>query len=67
MQYVAGIATELQIIFISVGEESSDATGGFLAEADALMALDSVELPQVVSTSFESNEVDFADDPELAM
>ncbi|KAJ7140153.1 family S53 protease [Mycena crocata] len=59
IQYTVGIATEVPVIFVSVGENSQDgALGGFLDMVNFLTAGD--DIPQVVTTSYGENESDLS-------
>ncbi|CCM00838.1 uncharacterized protein FIBRA_02880 [Fibroporia radiculosa] len=53
-QYTVGLATDVPTIFISVGQSSGGAWGGFLDVINYLLSQDSP--PQVLTTSYAGNE-----------
>ncbi|KAI0927799.1 hypothetical protein AcW1_005225 [Taiwanofungus camphoratus] len=53
-QYTVGIATGVPVVFLSVGDDSSDGLFGFLDTANYFLNEDSP--PQVITTSYGSNE-----------
>ncbi|PCH39548.1 family S53 protease [Wolfiporia cocos MD-104 SS10] len=57
-QYTVGIATDVPVVFLSVGEDSSDGVFGFLDTANYFLNLDNP--PSVITTSYGSNEEDLS-------
>ena len=55
IQYTVGVASDVPVEFISVGEDNSDGLSGFIDEANALLNLTS-GLPTVLTTSYGFNE-----------
>ncbi|KAJ7625518.1 subtilisin-like protein [Roridomyces roridus] len=59
IQYTVGVATNVPITFVTVGENTQDGDlGGFLDIVNAVAAEDAV--PQVMSTSYGENESDLS-------
>ncbi|KAJ7504162.1 family S53 protease [Mycena galericulata] len=59
IQYTVGVATDVPIVFVSVGENSQDGDlGGFLDIVNFLSAEDNI--PQVMTTSYGENEADIS-------
>lgn len=50
IQYTVGIATDVPVVFISVGSENTDGIFGFLDEANYL--LNETDIPNVLTTSY---------------
>lgn len=59
IQYTIGVATEVPVLFISVGPDNDDILSGFLDQADFLVAEDTV--PQVLTTSYGFTEDEVED------
>ncbi|PCH39539.1 family S53 protease-like protein [Wolfiporia cocos MD-104 SS10] len=55
-QYTAGIATDVPVTFLSVGEDNSDGLYGFLDTANYFLSLDNP--PSVITTSYGIDEDD---------
>ncbi|PCH39552.1 family S53 protease-like protein [Wolfiporia cocos MD-104 SS10] len=53
-QFTVGVATDVPVIFLSVGENSTDGVFGFLDVANDILNNDT--LPSVITTSYGSNE-----------
>ncbi|CCM03030.1 uncharacterized protein FIBRA_05147 [Fibroporia radiculosa] len=53
-QYTVGVATNVPVVFLSVGEDDSDGVFGFLDTANYILGNDT--LPSVITTSYSSNE-----------
>ncbi|KAK7018221.1 family S53 protease-like protein [Favolaschia claudopus] len=56
IQYTVGLATNVPVTFIAVGDRTTDGVFGFVDEVNALIALSPAERPTVLTTSYGFNE-----------